>query len=114
MIIGAADFFTVAIREFEDDSILLVHADTVIASEISFQLLQSIGGRYPQILYGCAGIQQIEFALHTAPEHASDPPGRLAVTPMIDVRCRGIAEAGDHNRSIPEYRLFMYISKKVA
>jgi len=108
VVVYAANLFTVAIRELEDDSILLVHADTVKASEISSQLLQPVGGRYPQILDGCAGIQRIEFALHPAPELASNPAGRFGVTPVIDVGTRRIPEAGDHKDSIPEYRLFMY------
>jgi hypothetical protein len=108
VIICAANLCTVAICELEYDSILLVHANTVKASEISSQLLQSVGGRYPQVFDGCAGIQQIEFALHPAPEFAANPAGRFGVAPVIDIGTGRIPEAGDHKDSIPEYPLFMY------
>jgi hypothetical protein len=101
VVVCAANLFTIAIRELEDDSILLVHADTVKINEM--QLLQSVGGRHPQVLDGCAGIQQIEFLLHPAPELASNPAGRFGVAPVIDVGGRCIAETGDHKDSIPEY-----------
>jgi hypothetical protein len=102
VVVCAANLFTVAIRKLEDDSILSVHSDTVKASEISFELLQPVGGRYPQIIDGCAGIQQIEFALDAAPEFASNPAGRFAVAPVIDIGTRRIPKAGDHKR---EYTL---------
>jgi hypothetical protein len=108
MIISAADLFAVAIREPEDDSILLVHADTVKAGEISSELLQPIGGRDAQIRDGCAGIQQIEILLHPAPEFMSNSAGRFAVAPVIDVGRRRIPETGDHKTSIPEYTISMY------
>jgi hypothetical protein len=98
MIISAANFFTFAVREFEYDSILLVHADTVKASEIPPQLLQSIGGRYPQVLDGRAGVEQIEFLLQPTPQLASNPAGSFAVAPVVDVGSRRIPEAGDHKR----------------
>ena len=108
MVIGAANLCTIAGREFEYDSILLVHADTVEASECSSQLLQSISGRYPQVVDRCAGIQHIEFLLHPAPEFASNPAGSFAIVPVIDVGGRRIPEAGDHKDSIPEYPLVVY------
>jgi hypothetical protein len=109
VVVCAANLFTIAVRELEDDSILLVHADTVKTNEISPQLLQSVGGRHPQVLDGCAGIQQIEFLLHPAPELASNPAGRFGVAPVIDVGGRYIPKTGDHKNSIPEYSLSMYI-----
>jgi hypothetical protein len=108
VIVCAANLFTIAVRELEDDSILPVHADTVKTNEISPQLLQPVGGRHPQVLDGCAGIQQIEFLLHPAPELASNPAGRFGVAPVIDVGGRYIPETGDHRNSIPEYPLCMY------
>jgi len=108
VVVYAANLFTFAVHEPEDDSILLVYANTAKAGEISPELLQPVGGRYPQVLNGCASIQQIEFALHPAPEFASNPAGRFAVAPVIDVGSRLIPEAGDHKDSIPEYPLFMY------
>jgi hypothetical protein len=108
VVVYAANLFTFAVHEPEDDSILLVHANTVKAGEISPELFQTVGGRYPQVLNGCAGIQQIEFALYPAPELASNPTGRFGVVPVIDVGSRLIPETGDHKDSIPEYPLFMY------
>jgi hypothetical protein len=108
VVICAANLFTVAIHELKDDAILLVHADTVKASEIPSQLLQPVGGRYPQVFDGCAGIPQIEFAPHPAPKFASNPAGRFGVAPVIDVGTGRIPEAGDHKDIIPEYPLFMY------
>ena len=96
MVVGAANLGTVAVREFEYDSILLVYADTVEAGESSPQFLQSIGRGDPQVFDGRAGIQQIEFLLHPAPELASNPTGSFAVVPVIDIRRRRISEAGDH------------------
>jgi hypothetical protein len=108
VVVYAANLFTFAVHEPEDDSILLVHANTVKAGKISPELLQPVGGRYPQVLDGCAGIQQIEFVLYPAPELASNPTGRFGVAPVIDVGSRLIPETGDHKDSIPEYPLFMY------
>jgi hypothetical protein len=108
VVVYAANLFTFAVHEPEDDSILLVRANTVKAGEISLELLQPVGGRYTQVLDGCAGIQQIEFVLYPAPELASNSTGRFGVTPVIDVGSRLIPEAGDHKDSIPEYPLFMY------
>jgi hypothetical protein len=102
VVICAANLFTVAIRELKDDSILLVHTDAVKASEISSQFLQVVGGRRPQVLHGCASIQQIEFALHPAPELASNPTG-FGIAPVVDVGAGRISETGDHKNSIPEY-----------
>jgi hypothetical protein len=101
MVIYTANLFTVAVRELEDDSILLAHADTVIAREISSQPLKSVSGRYPQVIDGCTGVQQIEFLPHPAPELASNPAGRFAVAPVINVGSCRIRETGDHKRSIP-------------
>jgi hypothetical protein len=108
VVVYAANLFIFAIHEPEDDSILLVHVNTVKASEISPELLQPVGGRYPQVLDGCASIQQVEFVLHPAPELASNPTGRFGVAPVIDVGSGLIPETGDHKDSIPEYPLFMY------
>src|SRR5260221_5979846 len=107
MIISAANFFTFAVREFEYESILLVHADTVKASAIPPQLLQSIGGRHPQIFDGRTCIQQIEFLLQPTPQLASNAAGSFAVAPVVDVGSRRIPEAGDHKDNIPEYPAFM-------
>jgi hypothetical protein len=108
VVIYAANLFTVAIHELKDDAILLVHADTVKASEISSQPLQSVGGRRPQIFDGCASVEQIEFLLHPAPELAPNPTGRFGIAPVIDVGTGRILETGDHLYSIPEYPLVMY------
>jgi hypothetical protein len=85
-----------------------VHANTVKAGAISPELLQPVGGKYPQVLDGGARIQQIEFVLYPAPELASNPRGAFGVVPVIDIRSRLIPETGDHRDSIPEYPLFMY------
>jgi hypothetical protein len=106
--IYAANLFTFAVHEPEDDSILLVHANTVKAGAISAELLQAVGGRYPQVPDGGARIQQIEFVLYPAPELGSHPTGAFGVVPVIDIRSRLIPETGDHGDSIPEYPLFMY------
>ena len=50
MVIRAADLFTVAIRELEDDPVLLVHANAVMTGEISSQLLQPVRERTTQAL----------------------------------------------------------------
>jgi hypothetical protein len=114
VVIRAANLFTIAVREFEYNSILLVHANTVKAGEIAPQLFQSIGRRDPEVVDGCAGIQQIEFLLHPTPQLAPNPAGRFAIAPVIDVGSRRIPEAGDHRHSIPEYPLFMYSSETEA
>jgi hypothetical protein len=111
MVIGAAYRFTSSIREFEDDSILLVHSDTIKASEISPQFFQPVAGRYPQIFDNSASIEQIEFLLQSAPKLASDLAGRSAIGPMINVGGRRIPKAGDHTAIIPEYSLPMYDAK---
>ena len=85
-----------------------VHANTVKAGAISPELLQPVGGKYPQVLDGGARIQQIEVVLYPAPELASNPRGAFGVVPVIDIRSRLIPETGDHRDSIPEYPLFMY------
>jgi hypothetical protein len=108
VVIGTANFFTVAVRKLEDDSILLVDADTVKASEISSQLLQSVGGRDSQVFDGGRGIQQVEFLLNAVPELTLNPAGRFGVAPVIDVGCGRIPETGDHEDSIPEYTISMY------
>jgi len=102
--IGAANLFTVAVRELKDDSVPLVDADAVKASPVSAQLFQPIRRRYPQVFDRCAGVQQIEFLLHPTPELAANPAGRLAVAPVVNIGSRRIPEAGDHKDSIPEYR----------
>src|SRR5208337_312330 len=108
VVVCAADRLTVALGKLEDDSILLVDADTVKVSEISSQLLQPVGGRCPQVCDGCTGVQQVEFALHPVPEFAPNPAGGFGVAPVVDVGGRGIPETGDHKDSIPEYSLVMY------
>jgi hypothetical protein len=114
VVIRAANLFTIAVREFEYNSILLVHANTVKAGEIAPQLFQSIGRRDPEVVDGCAGIQQIKFLLHPTPQLAPNPAGRFAIAPVIDVGSRRIPEAADHRHSIPEYPLFMYSSETEA
>src|ERR1700737_5137870 len=111
VVIRAANLFTIAVREFEYNSILLVHANTVKAGEIAPQLVLSIGRRDPQVVDGCASIQQIEFLLHPTPQLAPNPAGCFTVAPVIDVGSRRIPEAADHRHSIPESPLFMYISE---
>jgi|SRR5580704_16993316 hypothetical protein len=108
MIISAANVFTVAVRKSEYDPILLVHADTVEASHVPAQFLQSIRGRNPQILNGCAGIEQVEFLLHSVPEFASDLAGGFAIVSVINVGGRRVPEAGDHRESILEYPISVY------
>jgi hypothetical protein len=108
VLVYAANLFTFAVHKLEDDSIRLVYANTVKADAISPELLQPVGGRYPQVLDGRARIQQIEFVLYPAPELASNPTGAFGVVPGIDLRSRLIPETGDHGDSIPEYPLFMY------
>jgi hypothetical protein len=108
MVIGAANLLAVAVRESKDDSILLINADTPKASEISATLFEAIGGKCPQILDRGAGIQQVEFLLHSAPEFAPDPAGGFRVVPVIEIGGRGIPETGDHGKSIPEYTLSVY------
>ena len=103
MIVGATNLITPAVREFEYDSILLIHADTIKSGEISSQLLQPIGRRCTQVLDGTAGIQQIELLLHAAPELSPNPARRFAVFSVINVGSRGVPEAGDHEASIAEY-----------
>ena len=90
------------------NSILVVDTNTVLPLPISAELLQAVGGRYPQVPDGGARIQQIEFVLYPAPELASNPTGAFGVVPAIDIRSRLIPETGDHGDSIPEYPLFMY------
>jgi hypothetical protein len=108
VVVYAANLFTFAVHKPEDDSIRLVHGNTVKAGAISPELLQPVGGRYPQVLDGRARIQKIEFVLYLAPELASNPTGAFGVVPVIDIRSRLIPETGDHGDSIPEYSLFMY------
>jgi hypothetical protein len=108
VVVDAANLFTFAVHEPEDDSIRLVHAHTVKAGAISPELLQAVGGRYPQVPDGGARIQQIEFVLYPAPELASNPTGAFGVVPVIGLRSRLIPETGDHGDSIPEYPLFVY------
>jgi len=109
MIISAANLFAVAVRELEYDSILLVHPDTVKTCEIASQLLQSIRRRHSQIVDGRAGVQQVKFLLHPAPEFPSNAASRFAGAAVINVGSRGIPEAGNHLDSIPDYPVFMYI-----
>jgi hypothetical protein len=108
VVVYAANLFTFAVHEPEDDTIRLVHANTVKAGAISAELLPPVDGRYPQVLDGRARIQQIEFVLHPAPELASNPTGAFGVVPVIDIRSRLIPETGDHGDGIPEYPLFVY------
>jgi len=70
VIICAANLFTVAIRKLEEQSILLVHTNTMKAGEISPEFFQSVGGRNAQVLERRAGVHQVEFLLYSAPKFA--------------------------------------------
>jgi hypothetical protein len=101
VVIGTTNLLTIAIHEFEYDSILPVHADTVEAGAVSSQLFQSVGRRNSQVFDGRGGIQQIEFPLNPAPALGLDPAGRLAAASVMDVGGCRIPETGDHECSIP-------------
>src|SRR5260370_42183600 len=82
VVICAANFFTGAIRELKDDSILLVYTYAVKTSEVSSQFLQPVGGRRPQVFDGCASVEQIEFLLHPVSEFAPNSARRFGVAPV--------------------------------
>jgi hypothetical protein len=85
----------------EHNPILVVHTNTVKASEIAFKLLQPVGGRDPEILNGCAGIQQIEFFLYARPNLSWQLAGRFGIATVIDVGRGRIRETDDHFLIIP-------------
>ncbi|MFZ0480777.1 MAG: DinB family protein [Terriglobales bacterium] len=108
VIVSAADFFALASNKPEYDSILPIYPDAVKACEIPFEFLQSIRGRYSQVLYRYARIQQIELLLYPAPKFLRQPAGSFGIASVENVgRCR-VREADNHCLIIPEYRVIMY------
>jgi len=108
VVIRTANVLKVASDNPEHDPILVVHTNTVKASEITFKLLQPIGGRDPQIVNGCACIQQIEFLLHSCPNLSWQLAGRFGIATVIDVGRGRVREADDHCLIIHYYRVVMY------
>src|ERR1700684_2902924 len=105
--VSAANVFTVAVRELKDNSILPIDADTEKAGEISAKLFQPVGRWNPQVIDRGAGIQQVEFLRHAAPEFAPDLAGGFRVAPVIDIGGRGIPPAGGQRHSKPGYTVSM-------
>jgi hypothetical protein len=96
VVVNTTHLLASTVHETEDDSILLIHADTIEAGQISFELLEPIRRRNPQIIKRCARIQHIEFLLYPAPKCTRQLASGFAVAPMKNVGCPGVRKTDNH------------------
>jgi len=96
VVVSATYLLALTGNEAEDNSKLLVHANTMKAGEISFKLLQPVRGRNSQIFERSSCIQQIEFLLYPAPKYMRQLASGLAVAPMKNVGRRGVRKTDNH------------------
>jgi hypothetical protein len=94
VVIGALHVERISAFEAKYDPILIV--DRVEPSQISAERVQSVTGRYFQVVKPRHRVDLIEFATLVWPELARDPPSRLTVDAVPDVPGRFIGERPDH------------------
>lgn len=100
MIVGTTDLCALTSDETKDNSILLIHTNTVKPIKIPSQLLQSVRWRNSQVFKREAGIQQIELLLYSRPKHARQLASGLAVAPVKNVGRRRVREADNHQAQL--------------
>lgn len=104
------DFHVVGISfdKAEAEPPLIVDPDTVRASTISPQRLQSVAGRHPQEIKCCGGVQLCELALGS-PLECDETPHPIAIGKSF-----GVLAAKAPNHPLAIYRISIYDTKVVA
>lgn len=89
------------IRPTETDPILVIDPDAVLTMTISPKRLQTVPGRYPQIVDDLGLIERVEFPRSHLPQKPRQPlAGNLRVPTIKQVFSRLITEASDHDHMI--------------
>jgi len=96
VVISAPNIERVTAFETEHDSILIVHADGVRASQLTSERVQPVPGWHLQIVKLGHGVDLIEFPTHDWPELTRNPPRSFAVDAVPDVLGGVIRQRPDH------------------
>jgi hypothetical protein len=96
VVVGALHVECISAFEAKHDPILVVDSHGMEPSPISAERVQSVAGRYFQIVKLRHRVDLIELATNGWPELARNPPSRLAVDAVPDVAGRDIGERPDH------------------
>ena len=97
VVISAAHLLALTGYETENDSILLIHTDTVKPIKIASELLQSVRRRNSQVFERGTGIQQIELLLYSPSKHARQLTSSFALAPVKNVGRGRVREADNHS-----------------
>ena len=96
MAVGAQHVERIAACEAKYDPILIVHSHRVRPSQISAERVQTVSGRYFQVVNARYGVKLIEFATYDRPQLTRHAPSRFAVDAVPDVPRRLVRERPDH------------------
>jgi hypothetical protein len=93
MVVNNLDLIGIRILPAEADAPLIVHTNTVLASAISFELLEAIARRHPKVLERFRGVDGDELAEHAPQEVGGKAADALALEKGFGVP---VGEALDH------------------
>jgi len=97
MVVRAADIISVLAVEAKLDPVLIVDANGLGSSAISFERMQSIARWYAEIVELRHRVDLVELASNDRPQGFGNSAGRPAVHTMPNVPCRIIAEGPGHS-----------------
>ena len=84
MVVGDFDFVGIPVLPQEADSILLVHADAVLAVPIAGQAFEAIAGWYGELAEITNAVQLGQLASHDWPDHRRASRSRAATVDPIE------------------------------
>src|SRR3982751_6798751 len=102
MVVNDLDLIGVSILPAKADAPLIVHPNTVLASAISFELLEAIARRHPKVFERLRGVDGDELAEHAPQEVCGKANARVQLQAVVSIcgnlpETRGVLQR--HNRN---------------
>lgn len=91
----AADIHSISVMKAENDSVLIIHSDAPVTSQVILELFQLVP-RTLQIIKTDSSIENIQFANHDLPNSPVDLSRGFRISAVIDVLGRLIRKGLNH------------------
>lgn len=96
MVVNDLDFIGIRILPAKADAPLIVHPNIVLTSAISFELLEAIARRHPEVIQRFRGVDGHELAKHAPQQVGGKAADALALEEGFGLP---VGEALDHFKS---------------
>jgi hypothetical protein len=97
MIVGDHDIFCIALGPAEDDAILIIYSNRMVAGPIPFQRFKPIGWWNPKVPEIMGGIEHIKFSASYLPDQPGNSTRCLGIGAIINVFRCPVGKSNDHN-----------------